>query len=43
MKRAKWKELVAVCKLAGWVEDRTRGDHLIMTKAGTARPSERPN
>lgn len=38
MKRAKWKELVAVCELAGWVEDRTKGDHFVMTKAGTARP-----
>jgi hypothetical protein len=24
--------------LAGCVEDRTKGDHLIMTKAGMARP-----
>jgi predicted RNA binding protein YcfA (HicA-like mRNA interferase family) len=38
MKRAKWKELVAVCELVGWVEDRIKGDHFVMTKAGTARP-----
>jgi predicted RNA binding protein YcfA (HicA-like mRNA interferase family) len=27
-----------ICQLSGWVEDRTKGDHLIMTKPGTARP-----
>jgi predicted RNA binding protein YcfA (HicA-like mRNA interferase family) len=38
VKRARWQELVKVCLLSGWVEDRTKGDHLIMTKPGTARP-----
>jgi predicted RNA binding protein YcfA (HicA-like mRNA interferase family) len=38
VKRASWKEIVKICQLCGWVEDRTKGDHLIMTKPGTARP-----
>jgi predicted RNA binding protein YcfA (HicA-like mRNA interferase family) len=38
VKRATWKELVRICLLAGWVEGRTKGDHLILVKPGTARP-----
>ena len=39
MKRASWKELKKLAELCGWVEDRTRGDHLVMVKDGTARPT----
>lgn len=38
MKRISWQELRDVCKLAGCVEARTKGDHLVMTKPGLARP-----
>lgn len=38
MKRVSWQELRDIFRLAGWVEDRTKGDHLIMTKPGMARP-----
>ncbi len=38
MRRVAWQELRDVCKLLGCVEDRTKGDHLIMTKPGMARP-----
>jgi predicted RNA binding protein YcfA (HicA-like mRNA interferase family) len=33
-----WQELRDVCKLAGCIESRIKGDHLIMTKPGMARP-----
>lgn len=38
MKRIAWQELRDVCKLAGCIEARTKGDHLIMTKPDIARP-----
>jgi hypothetical protein len=38
VKRVTWQELRDVCKLLGCVEDRIRGDHLMMTKPGMARP-----
>lgn len=38
MKRISWQELRDVCKLAGCVEARIKGDHLVMTKPGMARP-----
>lgn len=38
MKRISWQELRDVCKLAGCVESRVKGDHLVMTKPGIARP-----
>jgi len=38
VKRISWQELRDVCKLAGCVEARMKGDHLVMTKAGMARP-----
>ena len=38
MRRVTWQELRDVCKLAGCVESRVKGDHLVMTKAGIARP-----
>jgi predicted RNA binding protein YcfA (HicA-like mRNA interferase family) len=38
MKRATWQELKKLCELCGWVEDRMKGDHLIMVKPGAARP-----
>ena len=38
MKQVSWQELRDVCKLAGCVESRTKGDHLVMTKPGLARP-----
>lgn len=33
-----WRELRDVAKLAGCVEERIKGDHLIMTRSGMARP-----
>jgi hypothetical protein len=36
--RVSWKELRDVCKLAGCVEERIKGDHLIMSRTGMARP-----
>ena len=38
MRRVSWQELRDVCRLAGCVESRIKGDHLIMTKPGMARP-----
>jgi predicted RNA binding protein YcfA (HicA-like mRNA interferase family) len=38
VKRVSWQNLRDVCKLAGCVEARTRGDHLVMTRPGLARP-----
>ena len=38
MRHVSWQELRDVCKLAGCVEARTKGDHLVMTKPGLARP-----
>lgn len=38
MKRISWKELRAICLLAGYKESRTRGDHLVMSRPGAARP-----
>lgn len=38
MRRISWQELRDVCKLAGCVESRIKGDHLMMTKPGMARP-----
>jgi hypothetical protein len=38
VKQVSWQELRDVCKLAGCVEARTKGDHLVMTRAGLARP-----
>ena len=38
MKRVTWQELRDVCKLAGCVESRIKGDHLVMTKPGMTRP-----
>jgi predicted RNA binding protein YcfA (HicA-like mRNA interferase family) len=38
VRRVSWQELRDIFKLAGWVEDRTKGSHLIMTKPGMARP-----
>jgi len=38
VKRVTWQELRDVCKLAGCVESRIKGDHLVMTKPGMARP-----
>jgi predicted RNA binding protein YcfA (HicA-like mRNA interferase family) len=38
VKHISWQELRDVCKLAGCVETRTKGDHLVMTKPGLARP-----
>lgn len=38
MKRVTWQELRDICKLVGCVESRVKGDHLVMTKAGIARP-----
>lgn len=38
MKHVSWQELRDVCKLAGCVEVRTKGDHLVMTKPGLLRP-----
>lgn len=38
MRRVSWEELRDICKLNGCVESRIKGDHLIMTKLGLARP-----
>jgi len=38
VKQVSWQELRDVCKLAGCVESRVKGDHLVMTKPGLARP-----
>jgi predicted RNA binding protein YcfA (HicA-like mRNA interferase family) len=38
VKRVTWQELRDVCKLAGCVESRIKGDHLVMTKPDIARP-----
>ena len=38
MKRVSWQELRDVCRLAGCVEVRIKGDHLVMTKQGLIRP-----
>lgn len=38
MRRISWQELRDVCRLAGCVESRIKGDHLVMTKPGMARP-----
>jgi hypothetical protein len=38
VKRISWQELRDVCKLAGCVEERIKGDHLIMSRVGMARP-----
>jgi len=36
--KVSWKELRDVAKLAGCVEERIKGDHLIMSRTGMARP-----
>lgn len=38
MKRLSWKELREICILAGFEESRMRGDHLVMSRPGVARP-----
>lgn len=38
MKRLTWQELRAVCELAGYSNPKIRGDHLKMTRPGSARP-----
>lgn len=37
MRRVSWQELRDVCKLAGCIESRIKGDHLVMTKPGMSR------
>lgn len=36
--KVSWRELRDVAKLAGCVEERIKGDHLIMSRSGMARP-----
>jgi len=36
--KVSWQELRDVAKLAGCVEERIKGDHLIMSRSGMARP-----
>jgi predicted RNA binding protein YcfA (HicA-like mRNA interferase family) len=38
VKQVSWQELRDVAKLAGCIEARTKGDHLVMTRPGMARP-----
>jgi len=38
LRRLSWQELRDVCVLAGYTSSRTKGDHLIMSKPGSARP-----
>jgi predicted RNA binding protein YcfA (HicA-like mRNA interferase family) len=33
-----WQELRDVCRLLGCVQARIKGDHLVMTRPGLARP-----
>jgi len=33
-----WKELRTICQLLGCAESRQKGDHLVMTRPGLARP-----
>jgi len=33
-----WQELRDICRLLGCVQARIKGDHLIMTRPGLARP-----
>jgi hypothetical protein len=36
--RVTWQDLRAVCLYVGCSDSRTKGDHLIMTRPGLARP-----
>ena len=36
--RVSWQDLRAVCLYLGCRDSRTRGDHLVMTRPGLARP-----
>lgn len=36
--KVSWQELRDVCLLEGCHPDRTKGDHLVMTRPGMARP-----
>jgi predicted RNA binding protein YcfA (HicA-like mRNA interferase family) len=36
--RCTWQELEKICLLLGWQRARIKGDHLVMTRAGMARP-----
>jgi hypothetical protein len=38
VRRISWQELRDVCKLAGCVEERIKGDHLILSRSGMAGP-----
>ena len=38
MKRVSWRELRDICLRAGYFESRTTGDHLVMSRPGSARP-----
>lgn len=38
MRRVSWQELREVCRLLGCEDSRQRGDHLVMTRPGLARP-----
>lgn len=38
MKRVSWQELRKICLLLGCIDSRTKGDHLVMTRSGLARP-----
>ena len=38
MRPVTWQEFRKVCVLAGCVDSRTRGDHLVMTRPDLARP-----
>jgi len=38
LKHVSWRELRDICLLLGYVEARTKGDHLVMTRPGVARP-----
>ena len=33
-----WRELRKICQLLGCTESRQKGDHLVMTRPGLARP-----
>jgi len=38
LRLASWQELRKICLLLGCIDARTRGDHLVMTRPGMARP-----
>lgn len=38
MRPIDWKEFRDVCVNLGWIHERTKGDHYVMTQVGYSRP-----